>query len=99
MRKAASPRTAGTRLNVADLFAGAGGLTEGFHRGGFAPTVAVEYDLWAARTYAANFGEHALACPIEDVSVEVVSGNLLWSGRSDGAFPITIETPKIDVPA
>lgn len=97
VKKTKTPPPAGAILHVADLFAGAGGLTEGFRRGGFAPTIAVEYDHWAARTYAANFGEHVLACPIEDVSVEAVSGGLIWSGRGDGAFPVTIETPTIDV--
>jgi len=43
---------------VIDLFAGAGGMTEGFRQaGGFKPTFAVEWDLAAAATYAANFGE------------------------------------------
>ena len=42
-----------------DLFAGCGGLTAGFvGTGTFEPVVAVESDLSAAATYAANFGEH-----------------------------------------
>ncbi|WP_199485428.1 DNA cytosine methyltransferase [Actinomadura craniellae] len=41
-----------------DLFAGCGGLSEGFRSTGlYEPTVAVEQDLFAAATYAANFGE------------------------------------------
>lgn len=41
-----------------DLFAGCGGMTAGFVREGFEPVQAVEWDLHAASTYAANFGEN-----------------------------------------
>ncbi|MFC6092020.1 DNA cytosine methyltransferase [Saccharothrix lopnurensis] len=45
-------------LSVIDLFAGCGGMTSGFAAaGGYAPAMAVEWDLHAAATYAANFGE------------------------------------------
>lgn len=40
-----------------DLFAGCGGMTAGFVRHGFSPILAVEHDLHAAATYAANYGE------------------------------------------
>ncbi|MGW7435855.1 DNA cytosine methyltransferase [Streptomyces sp. NPDC054849] len=43
---------------VIDLFAGCGGISEGFRRSGFfRPVAAVELDRAAAATYAANFGE------------------------------------------
>ncbi|GAB4105908.1 DNA cytosine methyltransferase [Micromonospora taraxaci] len=46
------------KLRVVDLFAGCGGLTSGFHSTDRYRTVgAVEFDLAAAATYAANFGE------------------------------------------
>lgn len=46
-----------------DLFAGCGGMTEGFRQaGGFTPVLAVEWDLHAAATYAANFGEDHVIC-------------------------------------
>ncbi|WP_238447087.1 DNA cytosine methyltransferase [Micromonospora sp. 4G55] len=46
------------KLRVVDLFAGCGGLTSGFHSTGRYRSVgAVEFDLAAAATYAANFGE------------------------------------------
>ena len=67
-------------LYVADLFAGAGGLTEGFCQASFTPTIAVEYDRWAAETYAANFENHILACPIEEVDVRSTSDGLTWNG-------------------
>ena len=44
-------------MRMIDLFAGCGGLTRGFEDEGFEPILAVEWDLAAAATYAANFGE------------------------------------------
>jgi DNA (cytosine-5)-methyltransferase 1 len=84
-------------MYVADLFAGAGGLTEGFRRTGFSPVAAVEYDKWAARTYAANFGDHVMACPIENVKVERVAGGLFWSGFGIDGERLEFETPEVDV--
>ncbi len=40
-----------------DLFAGSGGMTVGFAGEGFEPVLAVEWDRFAAATYAANWGE------------------------------------------
>jgi DNA (cytosine-5)-methyltransferase 1 len=65
------PRTLPTvprPLTMIDLFAGCGGLTSGFvSTGRFEPVVAVEKDLSAAATYAANFGEdHVHWGSIED---------------------------------
>ena len=40
-----------------DLFAGCGGMTAGFVGSGFKPVLSVEWNLHAAATYAANFGE------------------------------------------
>ncbi len=45
-------------LTMIDLFAGCGGMTAGFVGHGFDPVLAVESNLHAAATYAANFGEH-----------------------------------------
>ena len=56
------------RPTVIDLFAGCGGMTVGFADEGFKPILAVEWDKFAAATYAANFGEeHVLAGDIADV--------------------------------
>ncbi|MET8156718.1 DNA cytosine methyltransferase [Sphaerisporangium sp. NPDC005289] len=49
-------------INIVDLFAGCGGLTQGFHSfmpDAFRTVGAVEWDLAAASTYAANFAEEA----------------------------------------
>ncbi|WP_067607096.1 DNA cytosine methyltransferase [Nocardiopsis listeri] len=53
-------------ITIVDLFSGCGGLTAGFHSyrapgrddSPFRTVGAVEHDLAAASTYAANFGEH-----------------------------------------
>jgi DNA (cytosine-5)-methyltransferase 1 len=87
----------GPDLYVADLFAGAGGLTEGFRHAGFTPVAAVEFDRWAARTYAANFGDHVFACPIEGISVSRHGGALEWAGEDEDGNPFSLETPEIDV--
>lgn len=58
---------------LVDLFAGCGGMTRGFVDAGFEPRLAIERDLAAAATYAANFGEdHVLWGDIEDVPAEAV---------------------------
>jgi DNA (cytosine-5)-methyltransferase 1 len=50
-------------LTVVDLFAGCGGLSQGFRETSrFTPVGAVEHDLAAAATYAANFGEDHVYC-------------------------------------
>jgi DNA (cytosine-5)-methyltransferase 1 len=60
-------------MRIIDLFAGAGGLTEGFAAHGFEPIFAVELDPAAAATYQSNFGPH------------IVTGDL--SLIPDSAFP------------
>jgi DNA (cytosine-5)-methyltransferase 1 len=53
---------------VIDLFAGCGGMTVGFAKENFHPVLAVEWDKYAAATYAANFGEdHVRAGDIADI--------------------------------
>lgn len=82
---------------VADLFAGAGGITQGFRQARFSPVAAVEFDKWAARTYASNFGDHVLACPIEDVKIRREGDVIVWRGRDVDDEPLSLETPEIDV--
>lgn len=84
-------------LYIADLFAGAGGLTEGFRQAGLTPVAAVEFDRWAAETYAANFGRHVLACPIEQVRIKRQDASLKWCGSGIDGNRIEFSTPEIDV--
>ena len=51
-------------MRLVDLFAGCGGITEGFRRAGFDPVMAVEWDRAAAATYAVNFGGHVVCADI-----------------------------------
>lgn len=54
--------------SVIDLFAGCGGMTAGFAAEGYTPALSVEFNLHAAATYAANFGEdHTVWGDIKDV--------------------------------
>lgn len=54
-------------FRIIDLFAGCGGLTQGFVASGrFEPIAAVEEDVQAAATYAQNFGDHVHVGDIAD---------------------------------
>lgn len=81
----------GSKINVIDLFAGCGGLTQGFHE--FRPSAeevsspfrtvgAVEWDIAAASTYAANFAaeaggnDHIFAGDVKDWTPEVVDADV-----------------------
>lgn len=48
-----APKT--NQIKVVDLFAGAGGLTHGFSNADYDVLFGVEWDAYAARTYAANY--------------------------------------------
>ena len=58
-------------MRLIDLFAGCGGLTEGFVRAGFQPELAVEWDPSAAATYAANYGDHIHCADITSLPDEL----------------------------
>jgi len=91
-------RNGNTRsFTIADLFAGAGGITEGFREAGFVPVVAVESDKWAAASYLKNFGDHVLASPIENVEVSRLEDGLNWDGADASGQPKRVNTPHIDV--
>lgn len=63
----------GTAPTTIDLFAGAGGLSLGFHFAGFAPRLATDFDAAAAATYRHNFpGTAFLQKPIEEVPTKAL---------------------------
>ena len=84
------------RFRVIDLFAGAGGLTQGWHTAAVSESVdtlltaAVEFDRFAASTYGANFGQEAtFALPIEswlesagEIGADVILGGPPCQGFS-----------------
>jgi DNA (cytosine-5)-methyltransferase 1 len=65
-----------------DLFAGCGGMSAGFKRHDFTPVLAVEHNLHAAATYAANFGEsHAFWGGVDEIlDGEVPTADIVIGG-------------------
>lgn len=60
-------------VKMIDLFAGCGGMTAGFAAEGYQSALAVEFNLHAAATYAANFGEdHTIFGDIAGVTPDQV---------------------------
>ena len=58
---------------VVDLFAGAGGMTEGLRKAGFHSVLANEYDLMAAETFAFNHPEVPVVVKdVKDLTVEEI---------------------------
>jgi DNA (cytosine-5)-methyltransferase 1 len=79
-----------TGPTMIDLFAGCGGMTVGFAAEGFSSKMAVEWNQYAAATYAANFGEeHTFCGDIADIrdhqipKVDVVIGGPPCQGFSN----------------
>ncbi len=89
-RSRRSTRQRSSGPTVVDLFAGCGGMTAGFVAEGFDPRLAVEWELPAAATYAANYGEdHTRCIDIADLrddevpKVDVVIGGPPCQGFSN----------------
>jgi DNA (cytosine-5)-methyltransferase 1 len=79
-------------LTLVDLFAGCGGMTRGFEDSeAFRSAFAVEFDRDAAATYAANFGDHVAAGPIEDVAVFPAADVVIGGPPCQGFSPLNRE--------
>lgn len=78
------------RYTVIDLFAGAGGLSLGFHQAdlGFQSIMAVEHDAAAARTYKVNFGGHVVDGPIEAVDIYPAADVIIGGPPCQGFSPL-----------
>lgn len=57
--------TLGRQPTVVDLFAGAGGMSEGFQQAGFRSSLAIEHDEMAAKTFA--FNHPSVPLLVEDI--------------------------------
>jgi DNA (cytosine-5)-methyltransferase 1 len=65
----------GIIMNYIDLFAGAGGLSEGFIRNGFLPVAHVEYDRYASQTLRTRAAYYFLEKnKLKDIYFEYISG-------------------------
>lgn len=57
------------KLNIIDLFCGAGGLSEGFHQAGFRSILGIDHNKSALETFAYNHKKSKIICNnIEDVT-------------------------------
>jgi DNA (cytosine-5)-methyltransferase 1 len=77
MRSRASRR----RFTCLDLFAGAGGFSEGFRLGGFQTIAATDNDPWAGATYARNHSQHGTKFVLGDISKRATKEELLSLAR------------------
>jgi len=74
---------------MVDLFAGAGGLTQGFVRTrAFKSVMAVEIEPAAALTYKSNFGAHVYDGPIENVDVFPSADVIIGGPPCQGFSPL-----------
>jgi DNA (cytosine-5)-methyltransferase 1 len=88
-----------SKPTVIDLFAGCGGMTVGFAAEGFEPALAVEWDRFAAATYAANWGEdHVIPGDIAAVTKrQIPSVDLMIGGPPCQGFS-NLGLKKLDDP-
>lgn len=85
MKKQKSPPT------VIDLFAGAGGMTEGLRKAGFKSVLANEYDLMAAQTFSFNHPEVPMI--VKDVRELSVAEVLEQTGLKVGELSLIAGGP------
>ena len=79
------------KLNTIDLFCGAGGITEGFRRAGYACLYANDIDQWAIKTFKANHPEAVSDNrPIEEVNASAIRHEL---GLERGSLDVLVGGP------
>lgn len=72
-----------TGLRCGDLFAGAGGLSIGFHEAGFTPVFFNEIDEQAAETFLHNFPDVTpFICPIQELTTDKIRESCNLDGDS-----------------
>ncbi len=77
-----------------DLFAGAGGMSVGFHRAGFHSVLAVEFDHWAAETYRANFHSEVFEGDIADLNFFPKADVIIGGPPCQGFSPLGKNPPN-----
>ena len=87
-------------IKSVDLFAGAGGLTLGFHLAdlGYLPVFAVEHDQAAASTFERNFGCEVFAGDIELGPAYPTEADILIGGPPCATGSISWRTGPISRP-
>ena len=89
--KPSGPKSADTDLSCIDLFAGAGGMAEGFRQAGFGILAASDADPNASETFRKNFPEASfIEGPIEILQSEDL---LTGHGIADGDIDCVIGGP------
>jgi DNA (cytosine-5)-methyltransferase 1 len=91
-------------FKLIDLFAGAGGLTLGFTKlfgHNFTPIWANDYNVYATKTYNANFGDHCIPGDIVDIldnpEVDVPIADVVIGGPPCQGFSL-LNKNKVDDP-
>lgn len=85
------------KFDLIDVFAGLGGMTAGFvSTDCFRPRFAVELEPDAAATYAANFGDHVAARPIQEVECFPPAHALIGGPPCQGFSPLNRDLVGFD---
>lgn len=75
-------------LNFIDLFAGAGGLSEGFIRAGFTPIAHIEMNKYACDTLRSRMAYHYLIQHNRSDEYSTHEGHLERQSGSEGRHPL-----------
>lgn len=77
------------KIDMIDLFAGAGGLTLGFYQNNFNPKITIEFDKCAIETYNFNFkkNEKPIDITTDEVNLELKKAKKLNNHILIGGFP------------